>query len=110
MRLTLIRIIILLTIVSSCKKNKETAGCFPDAATVRIIENKQAVIKLSGTVDPVWIIEEGSIDTKLIPCDFPMEFYQDGLRVMISGEVKSTPQNGTTPCCTERFVLTKISK
>jgi len=36
------------------------------------------------------------------------EFYQDGLQVIISGEVKSTPQVG--PCCTENFVITEISR
>jgi hypothetical protein len=94
--------------VGSCKKSKDITGCFPNAATVRQISNKQAVIKLTATVNPVWIIEQGSIDNKLIPCSFPVEFYQDGLQVIISGEVKSTPQAG--PCCTENFVITKISR
>lgn len=82
--------------------------CFPGAPTVRQITNKQAVIKLTATVNSVWIIEQGSVNTKLIPCNFPMEFYQDGLPVIISGEVKSTPQGG--PCCTVNFVITKISR
>lgn len=108
--LTLFTFFILITIFNSCKKDKETTQCFPNAPTVRQISNKQAVIKLTATVNPVWIIEKGSIDTKLIPCNFPMEFYQDGLQVIISGEVKSTPQAGPGPCCTEKFVITKISR
>ena len=96
--------------VSSCKKEKDITGCFSNAATVRQILNKQAVIKLTATVNPVWIIEQGTIDTKLIPCNFPMEFYQDGLQVTISGEVKSTLQVGAGPCCIENFVITQISR
>ena len=101
---------ILMTIVSSCKKDKSSTECFAGAPTVRQITHKQAVIKLTATVNPVWIIEQGSIDTKLIPCNFPIEFYQDGLQVIISGEVKSTRQVGPQPCCTENFVITKISR
>jgi hypothetical protein len=98
----------LVTIVGSCKKDKNITGCFPNATTVRQISNMQAVIKLTATVNPVWIIEQGLIDNILIPCNFPMEFYQDGLQVIISGEVKSTLQSGS--CCTENFVITKISR
>jgi hypothetical protein len=101
----------LVIIVSSCKKDKNSsAPCFPDAATVRKITNKQAVIKLTATINPVWIIEQGSIDTKLIPCNFPMEFYQNDLQVVISGDVKSTLQSGPAPCCNENFVITKITR
>jgi len=108
--LNLMTFLILIIIFNSCKKEKETTECFPNVTTVRQISNKQAVIKLTATVNPVWIIEQGSIDTKLIPCNFPMEFYQDGLQVIISGEVKSMPQSGPGPCCTENFVITKISR
>ncbi len=105
---TVIKFFILVTIVGSCKKDKNSMECFPGAPTVRHITNKHAVIKLTATVNSVWIIEQGTIDNKLIPCNFPMEFYQDGLPVIISGEVKSTPQGG--PCCTENFFITKISR
>ncbi len=108
--LTLIAFFILVTIVSSCKKEKKSGECFPGAAIVRQIINKQAVIKLTATIHPVWLIEQGSIDSKLIPCNFPMEFYQDGLQVIISGEVKSTPQVVPGPCCAESFVISKISR
>lgn len=106
----LIALFILITIVDACKKQKETTGCFPNASTVRQISNKKAVIKLTATVNPVWLIEQGSIDTKLIPCNFPMEFYEDGLAVIISGEVKSTATVASEPCCNENFVITKISR
>lgn len=106
--LHLIHFLTLIILFNSCKKEKANTECFPNATTVRQISNKQAVIKLTGTVNDVWIIEEGSIDTKLIPCNFPMEFYQDGLKVIISGDVKSTPQAG--PCCSENFFITKITR
>lgn len=108
--LTLIAFFILMINVSSCKKDKNSTGCFPGAVTVRQIINKQAVIKLTATVNPVWIIEQGSIDTKLIPCNFPVEFYQNDLQVVISGDVKSTQQVSGVPCCNENFVITKISR
>lgn len=108
--LAIIAFLILVTTVSSCKKNKDTSGCFPNATTVRKISNKRAVIKVTATIDPAWIIEEGAIDTKLIPCNFPMEFLQNDLQVIISGEVKSTLQVGPGPCCNENFVITKISR
>ncbi len=108
--LTLITFFILMTIVNSCKKDKKTTECFADASTVRQITNKQAVIKLTATINPVYIVEQGSIDTKLIPCNFPMEFYQNDLKVVISGDVKSTLQGGPGPCCTENFVITKITR
>ena len=108
--LTLIIFFSLFTLDSSSKKDRETTECLPNATTLRQISNKEAVIKLTATINPVWIIEKGSIDSKLIPCNFPMEFYQDGLEVIISGEVKSTPQVEPGSCCTENFVITKISR
>jgi len=37
-----------------------------------------------------------------------MEFYQNDLQVIISGDVKATPQSGF--CCNENFVITKITR
>ncbi len=102
-------VIITAILISSCKKDKEKEECFPGVATTRLIENKQAVIKLTATVDPVYIVEQGSIDTKLIPCNLPLEFFQHDLQVIISGEVKTTDQAGR-PCCQENFLITKITR
>lgn len=69
------------------------------------------MVKLTATVtEPVYLVEEGTIDTRLIPCNFPMEFYQNDLQVNISGEVKSTQQIGSAPCCAENFVIKEISR
>jgi hypothetical protein len=110
--LTVTLFFILITIVISCKKEEKkwTPDCFYNAITVRQISNKQAVIKVTATIYGVYIIEQGSIDTKLIPCNLPMEFIQGDLQVIISGDVKATPQGGPGPCCTENFVITKISR
>jgi hypothetical protein len=94
----------------SCKKAKSPSDCSPGAPTVRQILNKQATIKVTAMIHPVYIIEDGAIDTKLIPCNFPMEFYQADLRVTISGEVKQTVQPAGMPCCMEYFVITKITR
>ena len=63
-----------------------------------------------GSGDTFYIIEEGTIDTRLNPCILDKEFQQNNLKVKISGEVKLTIQGGPSPCCLENFVITKISK
>jgi hypothetical protein len=108
--LAFILFFILPVIFSACKKDKQIQSCFADAVTVREISEKKAVIRLTGTINAVWIIEQNTIDTRLIPCNFPAEFYQDGLQVTISGQVKFTPQTGPGPCCSENFIITKISR
>lgn len=98
-----------LAIFSSCKKdNKAIADCFAGAATIRQITNKQAVIKL---VDrQFYIVEKAAIDTKLNPCNLVQAFQVADLKVTISGEVKAAVTNGIGPCCTENFVITKITR
>jgi hypothetical protein len=105
---TIIPILIILATVSSCRKEKETGACLTASKTVRTITDKAAVIKLTATVNGVYILEQGSTE-QLIPCNFPMEFYQNDLQVTISGNVKSIPQ-GAASCCTENFVITTITR
>ena len=99
----------LITVVAACKKDKVSNSC-ADGPTVRHIINKRAIIKVGALIHPVYLVEEGSVDTKLVPCNFPPEFYQADLEVVINGEVKGTPQPAGTPCCFENFVITKISR
>ena len=96
-------------VFNSCKKNDNKGVCFSGVATVRQITDKPAIIKVTATMYAVYIVEQGAIDTKLIPCNLPKEFFQNDLQVTISGEVKATPQ-GSGPCCTENFVITKITR
>ena len=96
-----------LSLLSSCQK-KKTNDCFADAATVRQIVNKPATVQQIGT--EYYLIEQGTIDTRLLPCKLEKEFQVDKLAVIISGNVKSTITNGLTPCCTENFVITSIKK
>jgi hypothetical protein len=94
---------------SSCKKeNNAAADCFPGATTVRVITNKKAMIKVTGS--QIYIVEENTIDTKLNPCALDPKFKIDNLLVNISGQVKATPQVGPGPCCIENFVITSISR
>jgi hypothetical protein len=96
-------------IVCSCKKdNNGNTDCFPNSSTVRQITNGQATIKEVGS--KFYIVEQGSIDTKLNPCSLPTQYQVNNLQVTISGDVKSTLQGGPEPCCTENFVITKITK
>lgn len=95
----------------SCKKEDKATACFADMATTRKISNKRATVKLTATMtEPVYLVEEGTIDTRLLPCNLPMEYYQHDLQVTISGDVKATTQTGPAPCCAENFVITAISR
>lgn len=110
---TTILSLILFTALFSCKKdkNKKVEGCPTSAQTVRVIKNKTATVKVTATaVAPAYLVEDGTIDTKLIPCNLPLEFYMEGLRVTISGEVKATASTAYGPCCWEDFVITEISR
>jgi len=99
----------LIILSQSCKKtDNTTSDCFSNSATTRQIVNKLASIKLIG--GQYYIIEQGTIDTKLKPCSLTEEFQVDNLMVTISGDVKSTVQDGSTPCCIENFVVKSISR
>ncbi|RPD43439.1 hypothetical protein [Paracnuella aquatica] len=104
-------LLIIIYLPISCKKEDKATDCFSGISTVRTINNKRVVVKLTATYfEPVYLVEEGTIDTRLIPCNFPIEFYQHDLQVTISGEVKATQQRGSAPCCAENFLITKISR
>ena len=108
--LTLMVLFTTTIVLESCNKDKDIVDCFPGSPTVRNIVNKGAVVKINGTIYKAYLYEEGTIDTKLIPCNFPDEFYEDDLRVTISGIVKKAPAFLSNPCCAEYFVITKISR
>ncbi len=99
---------ILLTIIFfSCKKEKDaTSNCFSDIATSRTILDKQATIQLLN--NEFYIIEKGAIDTRLLPCSLADEFKINSLLVTITGEVKNIILSGA--CCTENFVINKITR
>lgn len=105
---------ILLITVGACKKDKkeDANACLPGVPTIRTIINKQATVKVTATVaaSGVYLVEEGSIDSKLIPCNLSPEYYQNDLKVIISGEVKATTTAAWNPCCIENFVITRITK
>jgi len=83
-----VNLMALLLLLISCKKEKDNSFtvCSPDAKTLRQIINKQAVIKVTGTIYGIYIIEQGTIDTKF--------------RLYIANE----------PCCKENLVITKITR
>jgi hypothetical protein len=93
----------------SCKKNETLkTECFPNDITTRTIVDKQAIIK---QVDQqFYIVEQEAIDTRLVPCNLSKEFQVNNLQITISGEVKAAVQGGPLPCCSENFVITKISR
>jgi hypothetical protein len=96
-----------ITLFISCKKNNtESANCFSDIATTRTIVDKAASISFAN--NNYYIVEQSTIDTRLLPCNLSDEFKVNGLIVTVSGEVKNTVISGA--CCTENFVITKIVK
>lgn len=106
---TFIASVLVTTIIFSCKKDNNTnTDCFPNTTTVRQINNAQATVKAAG--GKFYIVEQGTFDTKLNPCALAQEFQMDNLQVTISGAVKLTQRNVAEPCCTDNFVITKISK
>ncbi|MEP6949105.1 MAG: hypothetical protein ABI863_07530 [Ginsengibacter sp.] len=103
----IITILFFITVINSCKKDTNSnAHCSPDALTSREITNERATIKKLGS--GFYIIEQGSIDTKLIPCNLEAEFQVGDLEVTVSGDAKTTLPENT--CCTEYFLITKISR
>ena len=75
---------------------------------LRLISNKQATVKLDS--GQFYLVEQGTIDTKLIPCNMAEEFKVKDLQVTISGYTKRAIAAGTESCCTETLVITGISR
>src|SRR5262245_61631046 len=93
---------------SACKKDNSTENtCFNNMPTVRTVTNAQATIKQSGS--NYYIVEQGSIDTKLNPCSLAAEFKVHDLQVIVSGNVLVTYRT-IEPCCTDNFIITAITK
>lgn len=99
---------LVLLVPTGCKKEtKMDADCFPDRPVVRTITNQPAVVVDGGT--DFYLIEQGTIDLRLLPCNLPEAFQKNGLRVAISGRVKAIPE-GPRPCCAGIMALTSISQ
>jgi hypothetical protein len=99
----------LITIIfASCKKEIQTS-CYNGLTTLRNISNVNATVVLQ-TNGEYYIIEAGTIDIKLKPCDLSEEFKVNNLQVIITGETKLITTNQLEPCCTEGLVIGKIEK
>ncbi len=94
-------------VVYEINARKPNTDCFPNTSTVRQITNAQATIKASG--GKFYIVEQGTVDTKLNPCTLSQEFQIDNLQVTISGDVKMTSYGLGEPCCIDNFIVTKIT-
>ncbi len=110
MKIFILPFLMLFCSIVSCKKSNDTTtkDCFVNSITLRTILNKQARVIKQGTA--FYIIEQGTFDTKLNPCNLADEYKRENLIVSITGEVKATIQGGPNPCCTEDFYILKISK
>jgi len=104
-------IISLLVWQSGCKKEAHVisnAGCDNSVQTVRQISDHKATV--AGSVGSYYLVEDGAIDSRLVPCNLPVEFQQTGLHVQFSADVKATIQLDNVACCRENIVLTNIAK
>lgn len=107
MRYSVLAVILFTAVLCSCRKTSNTADdCFPGKATARQISNKSATIKASGS--NFYIVEDFTIDSELVPCNLPADFRVDGLRVIISGDVKESTHAGIY--LSDDFVITAISR
>ncbi len=103
--------VLVTTIICSCKKDNNkntTTNCLPNATTVRQITNAKATVTAAG--GKFYIVQQGTIDTKLNPCTLAQEFQVNNLQVIISGDVKLTSYAVGEPCCTDNFVIIKITR
>jgi len=94
---------------SACEKETSMPeACSNDAIMVRIITNQRATVQASQ--GNFYLVEQGAIDTRLVPCNLAKEFQEDNLQVTISGEVKATTSVPSGPCCTENIIILKITR
>ncbi len=110
-------ILILYTILilpsNACKKDKKEPSaddCFSGSTIIRQITDAEATVHVTATAQGIYLVEKGAIDTRLIPCNLPAGFLQNNLAVTISGEVRTGVSLMGGPCCTQNFVITKISR
>ncbi|RYE58460.1 MAG: hypothetical protein EOP48_03485 [Sphingobacteriales bacterium] len=77
---------------------------------MRKIKDRTATVVVGATIHAAYLVEDGSIDSKLIPCNLEHEYMQQGLKVIISGDIKARKADLNEPCCSENIVLTKIER
>ncbi|MBX3241078.1 MAG: hypothetical protein KIT80_16345 [Chitinophagaceae bacterium] len=107
----LILLFITVSLIFACKKQDESTECSPGKPILRTITGKKATVRITATaVMPVYLVEEGTIDSKLIPCNLPMDYYKEGLVVTISGRTQLAEPYTSFPCCIESLFITAISK
>ena len=99
---------IILSLGSCDKEGGFTDDCFSDQATTSQISDKAATVQLAN--GRYYLIESGTIDLRLLPCNLEEAYKQDGLQVTVSGYVKGDNTAQGEPCCTSNFVITKISR
>jgi hypothetical protein len=93
----------------SCNKdNAPKTTCDTNAPTERTLTSKAATVKeIAGKF---YIIEQNTIDVRLLPCNLDASFAIDNLQVIVSGEVKQTKTKAGEPCCTNNFIINNITR
>ena len=97
---------------TSCKKTQsgiDENACFNDAEATRQITNSPAAIFQLPDSSFV-LVEEGTFDTWLIPCNLPSEFEENNLLVVLSGKTRPQVSTVPAPCCPEEMIVTQIAR
>lgn len=102
----------LFTGLPACKKssNTNTEGDCPllaDQATIRTLIMQPATIKQEGRL--FFIVEDGTIDQKLRPCNLTQDLQVHDLKVVVTGEVKKQ-LSFSSYCCVDELLIHKISR
>ena len=97
-------------LAASCQKTENGEDCFHSATFLRQITDRPASVKVNTVDNSYYLVEAGSIDTRLIPCNLPAEFRVNDLNVRVTGDVKAAAQTAMGPCCTEYLVIAEITR
>lgn len=97
-----------LVIIACSKEGSTESSCANDAPTERTLIDKAATVREIG--GQYYIIEQNTIDTKLLPCNLDPSFAFDNLPVVVSGDVKKTDLTAGEPCCINNFIISRITR
>lgn len=93
--------LILMTLIGislSCNKDAVKDGsCFPNTETYRQLKDAPAEIWENGS-SHFLIMEDGTTDARLLPCNLPAEFQVNGLLITVGGDIKAFVHAGPAPC------------
>lgn len=93
----------------SCKKEKQIRqDCFEGFTAQRQLTDAAAIIKMID--ETYFIMEEGTYDERLFPCNLPDKFKKNDLTIKVSGTVYAFASAPPGPVYTNGLVISAISE